>query len=121
MSEIEVTQMTELLGHTLTVVRQNGDDEISFMREDGRCVVMYHEQDCCECVTIEDIDGDLQDLVGSKILEAEFVTSRGDGSWDGDYQTWTFYKIGTAKGFVNIRWLGESNGYYSEEVNIRVD
>ena len=110
--------VSEMLGVTLAAVEQRGDDEVHFRADDGRRWLMFHEQDCCESVTIEEVIGDLDDLVGSPLVESECVegeTSDHD-EW-GNTQTWTFYKFRTAKGAVTLRWLGESNGYYSESVD----
>lgn len=106
----------ELLGKTLAKITQNGDDELYFTTTDGTTYKMFHYQDCCELVYIEDIIGDLGDLIGAPLLMAEEVTERGrEDNWKS--QTWTFYKFATLKGYVTIRWLGESNGYYSESVD----
>ena len=107
----------ELLGKTLAKITQNGDDELYFTTTDGTTYKMFHYQDCCESVYIEDIIGDLDDLVGSPLLMAEEVTESGETSHWGDSSTWTFYKFATAKGYVTVRWYGESNGYYSESVD----
>ena len=123
----EQVSFEELFGKTLTDVQVNkDDDEIIFVTEDGS-FVMYHEQDCCESVTIEDIVGSaglgfsaLVALIGEEILLAEEVDNAGDDSdGGGDYEshTWTFYKLSTMSNHVTIRWYGESNGYYSEVVN----
>jgi len=95
---------------------EGGEDSIIFTTDKGEVYKMSHEQDCCESVYIESINGDLKDLIDSPILLAEEVTETGDDGWY--TYTWTFYKIGTIKGTVTIRWNGESNGFYSEEVSI---
>lgn len=98
-------------------------DEIRFISNDVE-ILMYHQQDCCEGVYIDDISGDLQDLIGVPILVAEETTSsenpEGIVKDCQDSFTWTFYKFATINGYVDIRWYGESNGYYSESVNINL-
>ena len=112
-------QMSDLIGLTFSRVEQI-DDRIEFETVDGRSFEMKHERDCCESVEIESIVGDLSDLVSSPILVSEEVDS-GDipplENADESY-TWTFYKLATIKGYVDIRWFGSSNGYYSESVEL---
>lgn len=109
--------LTALLGQTLTSVTQD-DDEIRFITSTGTTYKLLHEQDCCEHVSIESIVGDLNDLVGSPILLAEESTNTGEPLDSGDESwTWTFYKFATIKGYVDIRWYGSSDGYYSESVD----
>lgn len=110
----------ELIGQTLSKIIKK-DDRLVFITTTGKRYIMYHDQDCCEDVYIEDIVGDLDDLIGSPIITAreDFnVPSEpmrdGEESW-----TWTFYNLATIKGSVTIRWYGSSNGYYSESANVR--
>jgi hypothetical protein len=112
--------IAEFKGKTLVHHNFNADEnEITFTFSDGSVYRMYHDQDCCESVTVEEIIGDMDDLIGSPILEAEEATNAdSEPPQYAESFTWTFYKLGTIKGHVNIRWLGMSNGYYSESVNI---
>lgn len=109
-----------LSGLVLTRAERFDDEQIEFETANGRLFVMHHRQQCCETVEIESIVGDLQDLVGEPVLLAEEVVGESEEAAEAeeyDYCTWTFYKLATRKGYVDIRWFGSSNGYYSETVD----
>ena len=118
-------QFSDLIGKTLVSVTGSvGDERMTFTVSDNESYILYHVQDCCETVKIEDICGDINDLIGSPITQAEESTN--DTDWPDDTTedatyvesfTWTFYRIATMKGQIVVRWLGESNGYYSESVD----
>jgi hypothetical protein len=112
----------DLKGKTLTAVRNIDDERIRFEVDDGTAFELDHDQDCCEHVVVESIVGDLADLVGTPILLAEEAQSDQTPAdvkdeYEPESQTWTFYKLRTIKGSVDIRWHGTSNGYYSESVS----
>ena len=124
----KVTILKDFIGKTLQSVivdRNNKEDSILFVFDDGTRYKMFHNYDCCEVVLINDICGDTEDLIGKPLLMAEEVTNSEDLLRDEIKDvypnvsfTWTFYKLATIKGSVTIRWFGTSNGYYSEEVSI---
>jgi len=133
----EDIKMESLIGKTFVSVTQIADEKIVFVSDAGEEYTMYHSQDCCESVSIEDVCGDLNDLVGSPILRAEErssseptpelaaqrATEKAEAEAKDEYyygaesETWTFYEFATNKGSVTIRWYGTSNGYYSESVS----
>ncbi len=101
-----------------------GDDRIEFETEDG-VFAMFHSQDCCESVSIHQIDGDLQSLIGSPLIVAkESSTSyfpegiKIDREYTPESETWTVYTFETNTAKIRIVWHGSSNGYYSESVQI---
>lgn len=108
-------QIELLLGRIVDKIDNINNEELVFYCSNGRKFKMYHSQDCCEVVNIEEIIGDLDDLIGSPILEADERTQQDTDA--SDSATWTFYELRTNKGSVTVRWYGSSNGYYSEEAD----
>lgn len=110
--------MNKLIGKTLTAIdgMEDGSDEVLFTCADGTRFRMWHEQDCCESVRLVDVAGDVADLLGCPVLGAEENSREATPDEDRESGTWTFYNMRTVKGAVALRWLGESNGFYSEGV-----
>lgn len=112
-------EISEMVGKTFDRIEKT-DESVTFWNKDkSDSFLMEHLQDCCENVWLEDVVGDLNDLVGTPILVAECVTSEESPRNDSDESfLWTFYNMRTIKGSVTFRWYGTSNGYYSESVDI---
>jgi len=112
------TKFQDLVGLTLSGIEGAVDaEEVLFHTTEGKTFKLFHKQDCCEHVRVAEIIGDLDDLVGSPIALANEVTNQQTEISTFETQTWTFYNLATINGYVTLRWLGESNGFYSEEVD----
>lgn len=112
---------SDLVGKIFTEVYHNKEKtELYFVDTQKRNISyqLYHEQDCCESVWLDDIVGELSDLCNTPILMA-YEASQHLEPTENEYDsiTWTFYHVATIKGYVTLRWVGSSNGYYSERVS----
>lgn len=109
-------QLADLKGKVLIEIRgaEYGSERVTFVCSDGSRYAMYHEQDCCETVTVDEVIGNPDELLGDPIVEAYESWSKIVDAPDSG--TWTFYRIATASTVLVIRWRGVSNGYYAEGV-----
>jgi hypothetical protein len=128
----QLETMKKIEGYTILSINglEKGSDSVSIITTNGT-LTMYHLADCCEVVSLNDFEGDVSNLIGKVIVSAEVVINPEveDSSYEKiaendpdiyDSGTWTFYRFATIKGYVNIRWYGSSNGYYSEGVGLAV-
>lgn len=112
-----MTEFADLKGKEISKIEQYLE-ELHFYTSKGY-YRLYHSQDCCENVYLADVVGEFEDLINTPILMAYEAISDYKAIPD-EYgtSTWTFYHLATIKGYVTLRWVGSSNGYYSERVDI---
>ena len=111
--------ITDLNGLTLDEIllgkNSDGNDQIAILAS-GRWFVLAHGQDCCESVYVEDAPSVSAGTRGARIVSASEDITTGDEEC-GDTFTATFYQIRTEREDISLTWRGESNGYYSENVD----
>ena len=110
-----------LEGYTIKeIIGLESESDVVILRmESGEEFCFLHKQDCCEDVRLIDYELSSHNLLGGTIISAEERTSEAEEGVDvHECGTYTFYNIQTTKGILDMRWLGESNGYYSESVDI---
>lgn len=116
--------LTAMIGRTPTKITgaKPGSEEVVIEFLCGTSLRLYHQRDCCETVQVADVIGDPDDLLGASLTMCEASTEEGhENDWGSSTWTWTFYKLATNRGYVTLRFLGESNGYYSERVSVSVN
>lgn len=123
--ESKMEKMQNMVGKTVTHIDM-GNYDLMISCDDGSRYHFYHEQDCCESVNLVDSLGDPQSLVGYRLVMVDHEEtgerpSEIDMDWNEPYDCWTITKLKfvTDKDTVIVRWIGESNGYYSERVDLR--
>lgn len=105
----------QIEGMTIAAVVYDKEEESLLIHLNTHVLEMVHIQDCCESVYLADIVGSFEDLIGYPLLEAfESIVDIGS---DDMSSTATYYNFKTIKASVQLRWVGESNGYYSETVD----
>lgn len=86
---------------------------------DGSFLIQEHVQDCCESVYIAQVDSSVERHIGAEAYFIEEKSNSGYGKKGyAESYTETFYTLKTSKGYLDWRWVGESNGYYSESVDM---
>jgi hypothetical protein len=119
MSWTNIADFKDLQGHVIVSIDgvNEGSDEVNIVTTTHR-FKMVHDQDCCENVALHDYEHSwgVENYAGATVLEAEESSS--DYEEASESGTWTFYKLKTTKGEIWMRWLGTSNGYYSERVSV---
>ena len=127
----EIDYSTAFAGETIVSVDglHIGSEKVLLKTQSGYLIKLYHQQDCCEQVELIDIEGTAETLLNTPILSFSIEESNDNQNLEerkkyeshfDDSETWTYYKFATIKGHVDIRWLGTSNGYYSERVDIQI-
>lgn len=107
--------IAQLKGMTITAVVYKEVNESLLIHLNTHVLEMIHHQDCCETVYLADVVGSFEDLIGYPLLEVSesFV----DISTEDMSSTASYYNFRTIKASVQLRWVGESSGYYSETVD----
>lgn len=114
----EYDMIEKLIGATVVAVEGGvkGDDYLEVFFDNGWAYRQIHYLNCCERVEVEDINPSLETIVGG-VLHS--IVREDETKLEGNNE-WTFYKIHTSKGSVDIRWVGDTDSHYSTSITEEV-
>lgn len=96
-----------------------GSDEVTIIFEDGGYIELSSSEDSSNDVRVW-----LEDFSSTAFrdgIEGAKFDNIIEKNGNSDSLTYTFYTITTSKGYLDLRWAGNSNGCYSEHCDIIVN
>lgn len=98
-----------------------GSDTMKITFTNGMYVIFKYP-DVFSNVDIDDVNGDVETLIGQRLLKLDVrMSNEMDNNNEPDYsKLWTFYTFATVKGYVDVKWYGSSNGWYSVCVDWKI-
>lgn len=102
---------------------EEGSDNVAILFDDDGPALVLRDNEDYSTVNLYDVTGDPGDLIGYPLVVSdesdEEPTAEEKAHEAGlDSFTWTFYRFANHGGSMTLRWLGTSNGYYAEYVDI---
>ncbi len=113
-SELQGLVLTEIVYSYNELLSRDEEPTVIFKSKD-RKFIMAGDGDCCARAYLEDVCGDLQQLIGDPILLADGVANKMDQIGE---KGWFFYKLSTIKESVTMRWMYRSSGYEGYSVKV---
>lgn len=110
---------SDLTGKTIVSIDGLEDNRVAIKTECGKTYQMYHQQDCCESVSLKEVYGNAANVIGTPIDYANSDTSDCSGRYESG--TRTTFTLHTREGTLILIWEGYSNGYYGEGVGFYED
>ena len=106
-----------------TILRVTGlykeSSEVLFFFEAG-VLRMMHPGVCCSEGLLEDFEGNAEDFIGRPLTKIEVSSNPASEKNNGNKEyDWTFYKLRSDKGYLDLRWLGNTGrtGMYSSAID----
>jgi hypothetical protein len=115
MSWYDDSDAQTMVGKVLESWKNSYDEFLDLEFTDGTEAYFYHSQDCCGYVRITKCPS-LDEYISHELTAFYYDSTKGCDRED------STTKLGFTfdNGFVEVEWVGESNGYYDEGVSFSI-
>lgn len=109
-------ELSEFVGKTIVELYQTG-----FKTDENKIFYFHHDRDCCETIKFVRWRGNKKSILNIPLTSCTLSHDEPPEDCDrlySDSHTWTVFRFEAGENWCETCFLGESNGYYGEDVVI---